>query len=335
MQIALRVAPQHSTQYADMAARLAEPELLASPAGDWIDTVERARLGGQDYLVATLTAAADVGHVVALLARLGATSEAFEYLHGAGEVPGPLLRPLERAFEPFVPLEMAEARRYKGKTSEVFTHVLLNLALFGGAFRDRLGERLRILDPLAGGGTTLFCALAAGYDAFGIELVRRNVETTAVFVKEFCRELRIPCRETRDRKGRRRYRFEIGGPRDDRRWLFLIEGDTCAADEHLRDVPGGAHVHSVVGDLPYGIKHAGEAGALIAAALPAWESVLLPGGTVALAWNATRIPRTALVEAIASVPGLRVLDVPPYSQLGHAVDRVIRRRDVVVAVKDG
>jgi tRNA G10 N-methylase Trm11 len=229
---------------------------------------------------------------------------------------------------------MAEARRYKGKTSEVFSHVLLNVALFAGAFRDRLETRLRILDPLAGGGTTLFLALALGYDAFGIELVRRHVETTAAFVKDYCRELRIPCRETRDRKGVRRYRYEVG-PRDDPRTLVLVAGDTRLADELLRDVPGGARMHAVVGDLPYGIQHAGEARTLLEEALPAWERVLVPGGTLALAWNATRLPRAVVVDAIASASSLAIRDEPPYNELEHAVDRVIRKRDVVVATKAG
>jgi SAM-dependent methyltransferase len=325
MRIALKVAPQHSTQYADMTARLAEPELRAALPG--ARDLEHVGLGGHAYLLATVDEAA-----LATLARLGATSEAFEWFDELGGVGGPLLRPLERPLDPFLPLEMAEARRYKGKTSEVFSHVLLNVALFAGAFRDRLETRLRILDPLAGGGTTLFLALALGYDAFGIELVRRHVETTAGFVKEYCRELRIPCRETRDRKPTRRHRYELGR-REDPRTLVLVAGDTRRADELLRDVPGGARVHAVVGDLPYGIQHAGEARALLEEALPAWERVLLAGGTLALAWNATRLPRRVVVDAIASASSLEVRDEAPYNELEHAVDRVIRRRDVVVAVK--
>jgi len=327
VRIALKVAPQHSTQYADMTARLAEPELRA--ALPHARDLEHVRLGGHAYLLATIE---EPDPPLATLSRLGATSEAFEWLDSIGDLAGPLLRPLDRPLAPFVPLEMAEARRYKGKTSEVFSHVLLNLALFAGRFRDRLETRLRVLDPLAGGGTTLFLALALGYDAFGIEVGRRNVETTASFVREYCRELRIPCRETRDRKGVRRYRYDVGR-RDDPRTLVLVEGDARRADELLRDVPGGARVHAIVGDLPYGIQHAGEARQLLEEALPAWERVLVTGGTLALAWNATRLPRDTVIEAIAAATALAVLDDPPYCDLEHAVDRVIRKRDVVVASK--
>jgi SAM-dependent methyltransferase len=319
VQLALRIAPQHSTQYADMAARLAEPELRASPLGSRIARVEHATLGGSPYLLVDL----DGDAAAAELPALGATSDAFELVDGT------LLRPLDRTQAAYLPRELAEARRYKGKTSEVFTRVLLNLALFAGEHDD--GPRLRVLDPLAGGGTTLFAALAAGHDSFGIELVRKNVETTAAFVREFCKEARIPHREIRDAKGRRRYRYELG-PRDDQRHLVLIEGDSRQASELLRDAPGGARVHAVVGDLPYGIQHPGDVRALIDDALPAWQQVLVPGGALALAWNATRVPRAHVVAAFDRT-GLRVLDEPPYDGLEHRVDRVIKSRDVVVAVK--
>src|SRR5260370_615039 len=103
-------------------------------------------------------------------------------------------------------------RRYKGKTNEVFTRVLLNIAIFAGAYSNQFTERLRVLDPLAGGGTTLFLALAAGYDAFGIEQQRQDVETTAVFVRQYLNSEHIPYKviNERWRRAGRRYQFEIG-----------------------------------------------------------------------------------------------------------------------------
>lgn len=318
MRLALRIAPQHSTQYADMAARLAEPELRASPLGPRIEAIDHATLGGAAYLIVRLD-----GDAPAELPPLSATSDAFELLDG------PLLRPLEPARTPFLPPELAEARRYKGKTSEVFTRVLLNLALF--ACGHDPAKRLRVLDPLAGGGTTLFVALAAGHDAFGIEQVRKDVVTTAAFVRGFCREERIPHTEIRDARGRRRFRYELG-PRDDPRHLVLVEGDTRNAPELLRDAPGGARFHAVVGDLPYGVQHPDDVRALLDEALPAWADILAPGGAVALAWNATRVPRADVAAAFERTP-LQVRDDPPYDALAHRVDRVIKTRDVVVAVK--
>lgn len=333
MKLALKITPQRSTQYSTMVKTLAAPELLASPLGQHIQALTPTTLAGQAYLLASLDAE-HLGENQAILSRLGATSEIYEYFERIGEVEGPLLRPIEPQFVPFVPVEMAEIRRYKGKTNEVFTQVLLNIALFAGAYGQKVMERLRILDPLAGGGTTLFLALAAGYDAFGIELGRQDIETTAVFVRQYLHSEHIPFKERDERRTiGHRYQFEIGQKKDTR-LLVLAHGDAASAHLHMQEVPGGPRMHAIVGDLPYGILHFGEIASLLHKALPVWESMLLPGGTLALAWNATRIERTEIVNLLKEHTHLTVRDDPPYTQLAHSVDRVIKRRDILVAVRE-
>src|SRR6266478_9563290 len=334
MKLALTITPQRSTQYSNMTEALAAPELLTSPLGPAISSVESVTLSGQAYLLVTINEEIATPAMLAILSRLGATSGVYEYFAHIGEVEGPLLRPLEPHFTPLVPLEMAEVRRYKGKTNEVFTQVLLNIAVFAGAYSGQFRERLRVLDPLAGGGTTLFLALAAGYDAFGIELERQDVETTAVFIRQYLHSEHIPYKELdeRGRRAGRRYQFEIGH-KGATRMLVLAHGDTSQADLHMQEVPGGPHMHTIVGDLPYGIQHFGEIAGMLSKALPVWEQMLLPGGTIALAWNATRIARSAVIEAVERQTHLRVRNDPPYTRFAHTVDRVIKKRDIVVAVK--
>ncbi len=335
MKLALKITPQRSTQYARMAAEMAIPELLASPLRASIDDVTPVTLAGQGYLAVELDEARlSSPEMLNILARMGATGEVYEYFERIGPVPGPLLRPLALDFTPFVPPEMTEARRYKGKTNEIFTRVLLNAALFAGDYGEHYGERLRILDPLAGGGTTLFQALIYGYDAFGIELSRQDVETTAVFVKQFLDGVHIPCKvvDERGRKAGRRYQFEIGS-RGGTRLLVLAHGDACEAGLHLRDIAGGPRMHAIVADLPYGIQHFGDIADLLRRALPAWEGLLLPGGALALSWNATRIERASIIELIEQCTQLHIRNEPPYTQFAHAVDRVIKRRDIIAAVR--
>ncbi len=319
-----------------MLEQLAAPELLASPLGSAIQEVVPVTFAGQGYLLATLNEGMTERAMMPILSRLGALSEVYQYFERLGDVQGPLLRPLEPQFAPFVPLEMAEARRYKGKTNEVFSRVLLNLALFAGAYAEEFSGRLRILDPLAGGGTTLFLALAAGYDAFGIDIGRQDIETTALFIRQYLHSERIPFKELdeRGRRAGRRFQFEIGAKKATR-LLVLAHGDTTQAHLHMQEVPGGPHMHAVVGDLPYGIQHFGEIASLLQKALPVWEQLLLPGGTLALAWNATRIERANMLELLERYTSLEVRAEPPYIQLAHAVDRVIKQRDVLVAVKPG
>ena len=335
--LALKITPQRSTQYANMTEKLAEPELLASPLGAAITQIEPVTFTGQAYLLVSLdneSVSSQYQELEQILPRLGATSEAYEFFECIGDVEGPFLRPLETMFVPFLPLEMAEIRRYKGKTNEVFTRVLLNIAIFAGAFTNQFTGRLRILDPLAGGGTTLFLALSDGYDAFGIEQQKQDVDTTVVFLRQYLNSIHMPYKEL-DERGRRtgrRYQFEIGRKGATRR-LVLAHGDTCDANLHMQEVPGGPHMHAIVGDLPYGIQHFSEIAGMLRKALPVWESILLPGGTVALAWNATRIERTTMIDLVEQQTQLRIRNDPPYTQFVHTVDRVIKKRDILLAVK--
>ncbi|HEY7417360.1 MAG TPA: hypothetical protein VH593_19405 [Ktedonobacteraceae bacterium] len=335
MKLALKITPQRSTQYTNMVETLAIPELLISPLRQAITSAEPVVLAGQGYVLTTLDdSQMSSPEQLDVLYRLGAISEVYEYFECIGAVQGPLLKPLEPRFTPFVPREIVETRRYKGKTNELFTHVLLNIAIFSGSYSEQYMQRLRMLDPLAGGATTLFQALIMGYDAFGIETTRHDVETTAVFVRQFLNSEHVRYKEIdeRRRKAGQRYQFEVG-PARDTRFLVLVHGDAKDADMHLREVPGGPRVHAIVGDLPYGIQHFGEIAGLLSKALPVWEQMLFPGGTLALAWNATHIERAVMVEFIERHSHLCLLNEPPYTQLAHTVDRVIKRRDVVVGVK--
>ncbi len=335
MKLALKITPQRSTQYTHLVASLATPELFASPLHTVIHKVRPVTLAGQSYLLATVDdACLSDATTVKLLYRLGTISEVYEYFEHIGEVSGPLLRPVEPQFTSFIPPEMAEVRRYKGKTNEIFTHVLLNVALFAGHYAGSTAQRLRILDPLAGGGTMLFIALASGYDAFGIELERQDVETTAVFVRQYLKGEHIHFKEIdeRSRKAGRRYQFEVG-PKGDTRHLVLTHGECSAADLHMREVAGGPRMHAIVGDLPYGIQHVGAISDLLARSLPVWEHMLLPGGTIALAWNATRVTRAEMLGFMEQHTQLHIRNDPPYTQFEHAVDRVIKKRDIIVAVK--
>lgn len=336
MRLALKIRPQRSNQYSNMVETLAEPELRASPLGPAIEELQRIVLGEQSYLLVNIEEGRlDREECLRLLAHLGTISEVYEYFAEVGGVEGPFLRPLAWPWQPFISPEIAEVRRYKGKTNEIFTRVLLNVALFAGAYATSR-ERLRILDPLAGGGTTLFVALAAGYDAFGIEQKRQDVETTAVFLRQYLTGEGITFKEICERhRSGKRYQFEVrpGGKSGEARLLVLVHGDSSEAPLHLRTIPGGPRVHAIVGDLPYGIQHLGEVGALLQQALPAWSELLLPGGTLALAWNATRLPRQDICALVERYSGLQTRNDPPYTQFAHTVDRVIKKRDLLVAVK--
>lgn len=328
MLLALAIAPQRTTLYGDLARFLAEPELLASPLGARLHDHEVAQLGGQDYLLVDLDE--PTADELKLLDYFGTVAGVYEYFPDLGDLEGPFLRPLEPTATAFVSPEIIETRRYRGKTNELFTMFLLNMAVFAGDFAGGIGERLRILDPLSGGGTTLFTALVRGYDAFGIEHEKEDFDTTNAYVQQFLRAIGTPFKrvEERVRGSGRRAIFTIGR-REQTRTLGLILGDTYDAPELLAGIPGGARFHAIVSDLPYGIQHKGQVQRFLREALPGWGEMLLPGGAMTLAWEASTVRRETAVARVATHPGLQVVTTPPYDALEHAVDRQIQQRDVL------
>ena len=93
------------------------------------------------------------------------------------------------------------------------------MAKYASDFHSSDWSALDVVDPLCGGGRTLFTALSLGADVAGIDIDRTDIESTATFITQYCRENRIAlaAKEERLRK------------LDARRWLFQIGRDDSAA----------------------------------------------------------------------------------------------------------
>jgi hypothetical protein len=326
--IIAQLAPQRSTQYSNLARDLAEAELLASPIGSTLQDVSLQKIAGQDYVQFSLPGLItdETARLLASMAMLGGVFETFDSI---GDVSGPLLRPVPATHPAFISPDMAATRRYKGKTNEAFTHFLCNMAKYASDFHSSDWAALDVVDPLCGGGTTLFTALSLGADVAGLDVDRTDVESTAAFIIQYCRENRIALatKEERLRKlGARRWLFQIG--RDDVRRCMLALGDAGQTRELLQ---GFGRPHLIVTDLPYGIQHSGPLHGLLADCLPSWTELLLSGGAIAFSWDSTRFDRREMMALVGKVADLEVVNRPPYDRLAHRVDRVIKRRDVLVA----
>lgn len=323
--LAAKIAPQRSTLYSNLASQLAIPELLLSPLGPAIAGAEKKDLGGQDYVLLQLDR--DLTEKdLSTLSMLAMTNEFFAYHERIGEMVGPFLRPFALQRQPLLPEDIVFTRRYKGKTNELFTKFLLNAALFSNVF-DQPPRRFSVLDPLCGGGTTLFLALVYGFDAWGIDKAKGDIESTDAFLRGYLREVDIPFerRDERLREVGRRYTFRIGLGEEVRQCV-LAHTDTTMTPTIL----AGQKVQLIVSDLPYGVQHKGQI-SLLTQALPGWQEVLRPGGAVALAWDATRLDRQEMIRLFNENSNLQVLNHHPYDALQHPVDRVIKKRDVIVA----
>ncbi|MEZ4734987.1 MAG: hypothetical protein R3E79_48450 [Caldilineaceae bacterium] len=321
-----QIAPQRSTQYATLARDLAMPELQLSPVGRQITAYELLTLGGQEYLRCNLSQGLTQSQLHEL-GMLAMTSAFFDYYERLGDVDGPLLRPLETGFVPALPPDLVATRRYRGKTNELFTHFLCNVARFSSDFADQPWSNLFLLDPLMGGGTTLFTGLMLGAQVAGIEQDTEDVKSTAAFLRQYLQQERISHRMQPERlkKLGLRWTFSIG--KKESRQCLMVNGDTVQAPALLP----GFKPHLIVADLPYGIQHQGQLTALLNSALPVWGAMLRRGGALAFAWDATRFSRASMLETVNTQEALAIYNTPPYDQLAHGVDRVIKQRDVLVA----
>lgn len=258
---------------------------------------------------------------------------------------GDLLRPLPLHRVHRFDDDLLTIPKYPGKTNEQFTRVLLNVTLASTAWGGELpGRRFCVLDPMAGRGTTLSWALTLGHDAAGVELDARDVEAYATFLRTYLQRKRVkhslnlhPVRRSGVRIADL-LECRVGpdkvtpgaGPAQH---LDVFAADTVA----VADLFGRRRFDAVVTDAPYGVAHGSHLGLgrhrspadLLAAAVPAWVSVLRRGGAVGIAWNIHGLARADLA-AICVAAGLEVCDDGPYRRLAHRVDAGIHR-DVLVA----
>ena len=264
--------------------------------------------------------------------------------HSAGwllcEKDGPLLRPLERPETGYLPEDLAEVLKYKGKTSAVFTRMLINCALAAGDYFTQAAPT--VLDPLCGRGTTCFTALQNGMNAVGVECDRRDLKEAADYFSRYLQFHRL--KHSLD-QGSRTLRktsapeaiYTVADTREhyqagDVRTLALYLCDTGHTGELLRKHPA----HALVADLPYGVQHAPMEGSrtetlpqLLHRALPAWRQALLPGGAMALSFNTLTLPRKKL-HALVSEAGFQPIHGEDDRRFEHFVEQAVTR-DVIIA----
>ena len=252
-----------------------------------------------------------------------------------------LLRPLPVAPSFYLPDELPEVLKYKGKTNPTFMRMMFNTALSLTPFVHK-ADSIILLDPLCGRGTGLFCGLLSGVNAIGIDLDGRDLKEASDFFSRFLKlnyfkhalsersetvqGKPVPARIFRFSPSREAF------SRGDVRSLTLFQGDTAIAPFLMRKHPG----HVLLADLPYGVQHAPQSGArpesfaaLLSRALPAWKKALQPGAAVALSFNDLTL-KPSLLRSLLIEAGFSPVDVPEFSGLSHPVEQAVHR-DLIFA----
>ena len=344
---AILANPGHNRVYFEESKKLAVAELelalqcLSGPCGGIAPDV----LGGVYYLTFTAEAALAASDI-AILSRLSFVYALFRIAERDGET---ALFPITLADYAYIGAGIGTILKYTGKTNELFTRMMINTALFASGDCACAGKRL--LDPVAGKGTTLFEGLVYGMDVYGVEVGERAVGEACRYLQKYLQMGKYKHSMKTERvsgAGRsftaERRRFELARSREDAkrgeyRVFEMIAGNSCYVNQLYRK----NFFDVVVGDLPYGVQHGNvtnegqskltrSPAELLRACLPAWRDVLRKGGMVALAWNVNVLPRAAMEQFLGDA-GFIVLCGGVYDRFQHRVDQAILR-DVIFARKE-
>ena len=254
------------------------------------------------------------------------------------------MRPLERNVQSVLPDDLPHVLKYKGKTNADFTLMMLHCAKAASDFAH-MQAPLRVLDPMCGKATTLFCAMCEGNDAVGVETDLKSLQEAASYYERFLKFHKLKHKRSESSHtlkaggSARCISFEaaqdaLAAKAGKKLQLELFNGDAARAAEMLkRD-----SCHLIVSDLPYGVQHApkenggmSSLGRLVYRVAPDCARVLKRGGALAFSFNLNTLRRKEAVQALEAA-GFAVLDQPPYADFSHWVEQAVDR-DVVVAVK--
>ena len=335
---ALMQNPGHNRVYFNSSGKLAKNELSALFGGAVTEMKEEI-FGGVEYITFEKEAELSDSDII-LLSRLS-------FVYAVFEVQNRAFSPVTKNHSYFFSDDLNMILKYSGKTNEIFTRMMLNLAVFVSGFREQCLDSLYLLDPLCGKGTTVFDGLICGYNSYGIDISEKLIGESARFLKKYLetgrykhtlKEEKISGTGDNNVRFRSERRlFNIAKTKDDRKTdktliCEFIDGDSVNTGRYYKK----STFHIIVGDLPYGIQHENATNGnkmrnpanLLNACMPAWSDVLKPGGSIVLAWNTFLLKREELEKVFAN----NKLEIADFSDFSHRVDQAINR-DVIIGVK--
>ncbi|MCU4174693.1 TRM11 family SAM-dependent methyltransferase [Carboxylicivirga sp. N1Y90] len=339
--------PGHNRVYYNVAGELALAELQI--AGSKFETpcravrlIEIAEIRYLSFEVESELSSNDIG----VLSRLSFVFAIYKVLNIDGEE---CLKPIAIKDYAYVDAKISSLLKYPGKTNELFTKMMVNVALLSSNFN--YDTNIQLLDPVAGRGTTLFEASVYGFNATGIEIESKSVHEATVFFKKFIQTERYKHQnDKRQISGNNKkeaiyvQEFEFAPTKEMfkieelKRKLAYVNGSSQNVESYFK----ANTFHLIVGDLPYGIAHGNSSthrsasitrnpSEMIEQCADGWFKVLKKGGVIVLAWNVFVAAKVKL-EQILSSHGFEVLSEDPYANFEHMVDKSIKR-DIIVARK--
>lgn len=339
--------PGHNRVYYDQAGNLALAELtIASQRFEGRCTnIEAVSIADVSYVAFTLPEQIS-SNDLQIVSRLSFIFAAFE-LRKVNKQDS--LMPIVLPKTTFVNEKISNLLKYSGKTNELFTRMMINIGVLSSDFN--YSDRISLLDPVAGKGTTLFEAAVYGFDAAGIEIDKKLVHEACVFFKRYLEEEKYKHKIIKTKNPGKRgiaghdsQQFEYAPSKQafkdetSRRVLKFVRGDTIHANKYFKK----NSFHLIVGDLPYGITHGSRSrnkqpspsrnpAELLGACLPEWRELLRTGGVLVLSWNTFLLSREEMLQVLTD-NGYEPFTKEAYNDFEHRVDMSIKR-DLLVARK--
>jgi SAM-dependent methyltransferase len=187
--------------------------------------------------------------------------------------------------------------KYRGKTNERLTQLLINVGL--SVVDARQGNQIKLLDPMCGRGTSLLWGMRYGLNGRGIEQDPKALAEIRQNVKKWTRlhRVRHQMNEGFIGKANKQQRGKFLEFTADDTNIKIISGDAREAPALLK----GEKFHLLVSDLPYGVQHVTTAGTrnplqVLEECAEGWSESLKPGGALVLAFNSYLPRRDELLD---------------------------------------
>ncbi len=289
--ITLLVSPQTKNawfaEYIDVAK--AELNSLLPNA-----SIQHSTVGAMNFLTPDQADIDDA--LLESISRLSFVQGIFEQQDGS-------LAPLDHAPTFNLHEDFVFGAKYKGKTNEMLTQLLINLGLHHldeSLLNEHPKKPIKLLDPMCGRATTLLWAMRYGLQAKGLEQDGKALAEIQQTLKKWCKIHRQKHKiqqghVSKSGKNQQQGKFLEFLAADTN--MRVIHGDACNATELLND----EKFHLLVSDLPYGIQHfttqkTRNPTAVLEEAAPGWANSLKPGGVMVLAYNRYLPKRQVMID---------------------------------------
>lgn len=280
MKVALQISPEAKSAYFSDYLSVAQTELkLVTKDAPF----NLRQFGGLDFIEVDIPQ-----QEINSLLRLS-------FVQGCYQIVNDAFIPLEQTADFLLHDDFVFGSKFKGKTNERLTQLLLNVGLSEINAHDQ--HKITLLDPMCGRATTLLWAMRYGIQAKGIEQDGKALEDITRNLKRWTK------------LHRQKHKLSdgfIGGNKKHGKFIdFSIEqtsmrvatGDARFADQiYKKD-----KFDLIVSDLPYGVQHFTTSKtrnplSVIQECVYPWKKLLKKNGAIVLAFNSYQPKREALIQ---------------------------------------